>query len=500
MNTMIRWIAFHVCTPLFRVLYACGICSGLMALPGLETLRWHIARLAAWLRYQSARRDVPAYRRFLRSQGAFDRQCIRDFARIPEIDKDNYVKAYSLEQRCTDGALPTHGVIIDESSGSTGKPTNWVRGAHERAANARTIRFGARMRLGSEPLFFINAFAMGPWATGVNLTLALSSWTRVKSLGPDVAKIANALQHFGPGHHYVIMGYPPFLKQLVDRAGIDWAQYRVSMIFGGEGMSEMTRRYLLMKGIRSVYGSYGASDLELNIAAETDFTIALRRLMDERPDVAARIVRRTGALPMIFQYNPVDFYIESNDTDELLVTICRPGYVTPKVRYNIHDVGHVMRFPELTRVLSQSGVDIRVLARRPLDLPVLFHYGRSDASVAYYGCKIPPADIEAALEGVPRLARVVDAFQLRTYDDADGDKRLVVSVEVAGGTLAPGADHWASRVFDVLATINQDFRESRQMVIEGKAPTIEFFDTGRGPFAGADVRIKRQYVAKNPAA
>src|SRR5947207_8577634 len=129
------------------------------------------------------------------------------------------------------------------------------------------------------------------------------------------------------------MGYLPFLKQLVDRAQLDWNSYRASMLYGGDGMSESMRRYLQTKGIRDVYGSYGASDLELNIAAETDLTIALRRLLEQRPDLAARVLQHSGAMPMIFQFNPADFFFETNAGGELLVTICRPRYVAPKIRY-----------------------------------------------------------------------------------------------------------------------------------------------------------------------
>jgi phenylacetate-CoA ligase len=324
--------------------------------------------------------------------------------------------------------------------------------------------------------------------------MAMAPWCRIKSTGPDITKIENTLQQFGEGHEYVIMGYPPFLKQVVDRANVEWRHYHVSMIFGGEGMSESMRRYLQDKGIARVYGSYGASDLELNIGAETDLTIALRRLVESRPALAARLLQHHGAMPMIFQFNPADFFIETNEAGELVVTICRPGYVSPKVRYNIHDLGHVMRFPELARILASEGIAVRDLDTRAFDLPLLFLYGRSDASVAYYGCKIPPADVQESLFRLPALARHVDAFQLHTFDDAAGDKRLVVRLEVAEGALHGGPKAWVNPLFDTMAEVNQDFRESRRMVPMGKDPSIEFHEHGTGPFAGADIRIKREYV------
>ncbi len=483
-------------SPVHRLLHVSGLCATVLALPGFEGPRWQLGKLGVWIRFFSTLRRVPAYREFIAAQLSTAPLALRNLVEIPSMDKGNYVNAYSLASRCSGGNLPASGLLIDESSGTTGLPTNWVRGSRERAANGRMLKFAVRRRLGTDPLFFINTFALGPWATGVNLTLTLSRWARIKALGPDLAKVINALKTFGPEHHYVILGYPPFLKQLLDSREIDWATYRVSLIFGGEGMGESMRRYLLQKGADRVFGSYGASDLEINIAAETDFTIALRRLLEVRPELARQFLRHAGAMPMIFQFNPAEFFIESNSEGELLITICRPDYVTPKVRYNIHDVGHVMRFPELRRLLAGAGVDTSEMDPHALDLPVLFHYGRSDLSVAYFGCKIPPSDVQETLFRLPAMATAADSFQLRTFEDQDGDKRLVVDLEVPAGSLGEGAEFWTLPFFDQLAAINQDFRESRRMVAKGKGPRLEFHQVGAGPFARADIRIKRTYISR----
>jgi phenylacetate-CoA ligase len=496
-KTLVARICFRLAAPLVWVLHRSGFCSVPLMLRGLERWRWRIGQLGAWVRFQSAVRRVPAYAEFVQHNAPDGASSVFSLAAIPATDKAGYVNVFPLEARCDGGRFPSRGMVIDESSGSSGTATNWVRGARERSANRRTIILGLRNRLGSEPLFFLNAFALGPWATGINLTLAISSWARIKTIGPDACKIENTLRKFGTGHHYVIMGYPPFLKQLVDRSQVDWATYNVSMIFGGEGMSESMRRYLEQKGIARVYGSYGASDLELNIAAETDLTIALRRLLESRPRMAARILRHAGAAPMIFQYNPAEFFIESDANGELLVTVCRPDYVAPKVRYNIHDLGHVMRFHDLVAELRREGLSVDSLGARALDLPLLFHYGRSDSSVSYYGCKISPTDVQDSLFRLPALAEGVDAYQLHTFDDAEGDKRLAVRLEVTNGCLPQGADHWGARLFDTLAEVNQDFRESRRMVAASKQPFVEFHERGTGPFAGMDARIKRDYVSRS---
>lgn len=492
---------YRLLAPIWEALHRTSVCSVLLMLRPFESVRWHIGRIGARIRFHDTLDRVPAYKDFVNriaAHATFARDRIAN-GRIPVTDKANYVQCYHMAARCIGGVIPQRGVLIDESSGSSGQPTNWIRGAYERNANARTIRRGLEHRFGRDPLMVINSFALGPWATGINLTLALASWCRLKALGPDVEKIVNTLRHFGPTQRYLIMGYPPFLKQLLDRDDIDWSSYQVSFVCGGEGMSESMRRHMQSRGVSHIYGSFGASDLELNIAAETDFTIALRRLLEARPEIAQRLLARTGSLPMIFQYNPAEFFLESTADGELLVTICRPGYVAPKVRYNIHDLGHVVRMPALKMLLAEFDVDISTLDPHALNLPLLFHYGRSDLSVAWYGCKISPADIQEVIYRAPELSATVDDFKLTTTEDAAGDKQLTVSLEVVRG-FGDGLNAIDQRAFfDALASVNQDFRESRRIAPPHRTPTLELFAAGTGPFVSRDARIKRAYLNATPA-
>ena len=471
----------------------------LLFLPGMEATRWNIGKLKALAVFEKARRGTPAYRQFLAEHPGGRvrfRGLLPDLRRVPVMDKENYVKRYAIEARCRGGRVPGHGVIVDESSGSSGVPTNWVRGKAERRANKRMLEFGLARLVGPGPHFVINAFAMGPWATGVNITMGLTDVSMLKSTGPDVPKIANTLQFFGPGHRYIVLGYPPFLKLLADAAGLDWAAYDVTMIYGGEGISERMRDYLLAKGIRRVYGSLGASDLELNLAAENDFTIGLRNAVLRRPDLAARLLKFPGAVPVIFQFNPADFHLETTAGGELLVTLCRPGYLAPKIRYNLHDRGQLIRFPELTRLLAGCGLRPADLAPVFSDLPLLLHYGRADLAVAYFGCKISPPDVQEALLGVPELAERVASFTLFTSEGPQADKQLRVCFELAEGQpVRPRNDAALSELFFAeLRRINQDFRESWRMVPAGQRPQIEFSAFKTGPFQNEDARIKRRYI------
>jgi phenylacetate-CoA ligase len=363
--------------------------------PGMEPLLWRLGEWRLWLAVEGARKRVPAYRRFLAEHGD-PRVTLRgfrpDFSALPVTDKESYVRRFGIEERCRDGRLPMRGAVIDESSGTSGEPNNWVRGLEERADGRKLLHMGLRQAFGDEPLFALNAFALGPWATGMAVSMAVVDVAVVKSVGPDIGKIEKTLRLFGPRYRYLLLGYPPFLKRLVDEADLDWSRYRVAAVVGGEGMSESLRGYLL-RSFDRVYSSFGASDLEINLAGENDFTIAVRRLLLDRPELGRALgLPEHGSLPMVFQYNPLDYFVESSPDGELIVSICRVGTAAPKLRYNLHDLGAVVRFPVLRQALAELGLKPADLVERPLDLPLLFHWGRSDSTVAFYGANIGPAD------------------------------------------------------------------------------------------------------------
>ena len=157
---------------------------------------------------------MPAYRDFLIRYGLPSPHV--SFERLPVMSKEQYVRQYSTEDRCIGGTFFTPGVTIDESSGSTGVPYNWVRGIGERQRVHRTIARLIEWSLGTQPRIAINAFSMGAWATGVNMGEALAQQGVVKSTGPDLEKILHTLKFFGPQIGYLICGYPPFLKLLLD--------------------------------------------------------------------------------------------------------------------------------------------------------------------------------------------------------------------------------------------------------------------------------------------
>lgn len=116
-----------------------------LLMPGFEGLRWKLGVWRAWRCFYRAHEEVPAYREFIESHGGMPSlhltsRLIPDLSAIPEMDKQSYVKAYPIHRRMVWGKLPRKGVMVDESSGSSGQPTSWVRGPTERLIVSQMMR------------------------------------------------------------------------------------------------------------------------------------------------------------------------------------------------------------------------------------------------------------------------------------------------------------------------------------------------------------------------
>ncbi|MGC4174892.1 phenylacetate--CoA ligase family protein [Demequina sp.] len=472
--------------------------------PGIERLRWFGGRMRAWRTFDKATKKVPAYAQFLASQGAKPTipsglKLPEALATIPEMDKASYIKQYSVEQRSLGGKLPRRGVVVDESSGSSGVPTSWVRGPDERLATRQLLQMGfwrTQREFPNRQPFVLNCFSLGAWATGMNVSASLTEITMIKSIGPDRDKVIHTMQEFGPSYTYVITGYPPFLKALFEDDRLDWSQYEVVTAFGGEGISE-NMRGLILEHARAAYGSYGASDLEINVAIETDFSIALRQAIAASPELSARLTkqREYGVLPMVFQFNPFDYLMETNAAGELLVTITRGTNINPRIRYNIHDRGHVLRMRDLDPVLREVGLS-GLRSERITDLPLLFLYGRSDMSVDYNGAVMAPDSVRDAVFSDPALADVIENHRLISYEDAAGDRQLHIALQLVQDAPAGAADQIAvgTKVFAHLRAANGDFSNAIRTAPDGTLPSLAVYPYRTGPFAEDGKKLKNEYV------
>jgi len=459
----------------------------------LQPLLVRIGMLRAHAVYLKAKQSCPAYRDFLASEGGpKGRWKLSD---LPITTKENYVKKYSLLDRCYYGRLPAQGVVIDESSGSSGLPNNWVRSAEEREDVKRILQLNYQLIYRDSGCVLLNCFALGPWATGMNVSMSLVDVGILKSIGPDQKKLENSLALFGTDYRYLVFGYPPFIKSFVDTTPLDLKKYRMDLIVGGEGISEPLRSHLLQY-FQTVISSYGASDLEINIGVETELTINLRRMCMKDRELSQALFGRESP-PMIFQYNALDYIIETTETGELVFSIGRQDSAAPKLRYNLHDLGGVMAHAQLREKLASRGIDVFQLATPQSRFPVLFVYGRSDLTVPFFGAKVYPTDIEEIINADPALVSQINSFQISSYEDQAINRRLKICLETVKHPPSPlaSADKLHQLMFEGLCRVNQDFREVTKMF----APScveLQIYEFETGPFKERDIRVKNRYVVQ----
>ena len=447
-------------------------------------------------------RRVPAYAAFLRKCGwSCESSDPREIlGSLPLTDKPNYILAYSSEERCLDGNFFFKGVVVDESSGATGIPYNWVRSETERDIVKSLIGVYLRYCFGDTKFIVLNMFSMGAWATGFNMALAAQSLGVVKSTGPDVDKILHTLEFLGSKYPYILNGYPPFLKYLFDegeRRGFDWPKYTIHGLVGGEGMSEGLRDYLL-RYAKTVYSGYGASDLEIGMAGENPLTVMIRKLCFKDLALRTALFGDEHRLPMLFQYNPLDHLIEIID-HQVVVTISKPWTLSPRIRYNIKDEGGILTFDEMRARLALHGIKLEELERQCAYprwyLPFLFVYGRKDSTVSVMGANIYPEDVESIIYSTPLLARGINGFTISLEDDAGGNPRPCFEFELLD--LGPKVEIEAT-LHDILALemarLNRDYKKAREEYPQAVEPIVRTFGMNEGPFKANLSRIKRRYV------
>lgn len=473
--------------------------------PGLE----RFAKLNAWMICQQASLDVPAYQDHLVANGYAFRWW--DLDSYPQTSKSGYVSAYSEEDRCWKGRIDMVGTVVDESSGSSGTPYNWMRSKKELATVHKNVAGYVTFLFGAEDLFCINAFSMGAWATGTNTGLAMAKVAMVKNTGPDLEKILDTLRHFGPRHTYLISAYPPFLKHLVDRMDAEdpayWDEFRLNGFVGGEAMTEGLRDYV-QKRFERVYSGYGASDLTIGMAGETDVAVEIRRELTRNHAFRTALLG-TGEdrTPMIFQYNPLETYLETTADGELVVTINSASVMSPRLRYNIGDEATLIDFPDMvavTRRFPELSARLSAAFRRQgMRLPFVLLYGRADSTISYMGANIYPLDVENGLYRDERFAGLIESFRIELRDHGELEVRPALHVQLrdtaearalSEGERTEMAHALTSGVLGHLTEVSRDFKQSLEEDASAAEIHLELHDHGTGPFTSGQTKIKNVYL------
>ncbi len=450
--------------------------------------------------FRQAAKQVPAYKQFLKEHRK--ENVPKTFDEIPVMDKDSYIKKHSMESTLIGGKLPKGGQI-DTSTGTTGKPSVWVHSSEERELNRKLINYVRKAMVGDN-IVVINAFALGAWATGMTVHNAMVDKVLAVSPGPDHDKVLDMITEFGKkGRKIVISGYPPFINRLIDKAkekGIDLKQYELIAVVGGEGMSENLRDRITgvdpqsPGGFKAVYSSYGASDLDINIGNETEFSVALRKECQKNPALAKELFGGKSGIPMIFQYDPLNYFIESDARDHLLYTSVTGKKISPRIRYDVHDIGRVMTAKELKKKLKKFNIDIKPQT----NLPFLFTWGREGTATTYHSAKVTPEDLEQAIQRVPELKEKIENYAFNAFEEKGAEQKLDFWLELKQGVNIPAENLSKLRdaLIEQMRAVNQEFKKMDQDAVVNNVyrPSLKIFPYGQGPLAGQDPHRKKQYI------
>jgi phenylacetate-CoA ligase len=443
--------------------------------PGPESVLDLFHRVAA---------SVPAYRDFLRRHeidpGGIT--SIADFRRLPLTTKDNYQRRYPLAELCRDGRLE-HCDIVAVSSGSTGRPTYWPRSLLDEVHTTARFEqiFHDAFRADERTTLAVVCFPLGTWVGGLYTTaccrnLAAKGYpVTVIAPGNDREEILRVVPELAPSFDQtVLLGYPPFLKDVVDTGlgrGVDWSRMDVRLVLAGEVFSEDWRDLVGSRlGMRRpAYDSaalYGTADAGV-LGNETPLSIGIRRFLARRPD-AAHTLFGESRLPTLVQYDPRSRFFETGDGTLLF---SGDGGV-PLIRYHIADQGGLIGHAEMLEFCAEHGFD--ALAglrggRGAPELPFVYVFGRSHFTVSYFGANVFPENVTVGLEQPEISGWTTGKFVLEVTEDADRDRHLTVTIELAPGEEpGPGRARLAAESIRAhLCRLNSEFAhyvpEKRQM-------------------------------------
>jgi phenylacetate-CoA ligase len=416
-----------------------------------------------WLKQREARslalfhltaRRVPAYKDFLKKNQINPDKIVTwaDFWEVPIVNKENYLRQYPLNKLCWDG-LMQKPLIFASSSGSSGEPFYWMRS--EKLDWEYSVMLECFIKQGSwgeqKPILALICFGLGVWVSGFITYGALEMVSRrnnypLSILAPGLNKeaIFNALKKLSPYFKQVlIVGYPPFLKDIIDEApgyGIDLKKINLRLLFAAEAITESFREYVAERaGIKNIYRDilniYGSADIGA-MAAESTISTLIKRLACKKKKLFHETFAPINKTPTLAQYNPLFIAFEALDREILLTG---ESGAMPLIRYSIGDHGGVFSFSEVVSKLQVHGLNLEKEAKKVgiekyiYQLPFVYVYERMNMAATLYGLCIYPEWIREALLEEPICKFLTGKFTIITKYDKKHNQYLEINLELRKG-------------------------------------------------------------------
>jgi phenylacetate-CoA ligase len=459
--------------------------------------------------FRSLSNEVPAYQAFLQEQNIDPDsiQTLADFQSLPLTTKANYIQKYLLNELCRNGSLESCDMVA-VSSGSTGNPTFWTRFISDEFQVATRFEqiFHDSFQADRTSTLAVVCFSLGTWIGGMYSAsccrhLAAKGYPiTVVTPGNNPTEIFRVIRELAPYFQQtVLLGYPPFLKDIIDRGigeGIEWQKYRIKLVMAGEVFSEEWRN-LVAERIGSTnpcydfVSLYGTADAGV-LGNETPLSICIRRFLSDRPE-AARQLFGESRLPTLVQYDPFNRFFE---TEENTLLFSGDNGI-PVLRYHIADTGGLLECDRLLEFLRDWGFNpletLKSIGNRGIrNLPFVYVFGRSLFTISYFGANIYPENIAIGLEQPEIKDWVTGKFVMEVKEDEDKNRFLAIAVELASN-LEPTQNKQqaiAASILQQLLRLNSEF--ANYVPKEYQQPQITLLKTGdRNYFPPG---VKHRYV------
>ena len=459
--------------------------------------------------FHAAAENTPAYQKFLKSNGC-DPKKIKTWAdfisKVPFTSKPDYLRQFSLN-KLTPKNLDS-SIVFSSTSGSTGEPFYFPRSSELDWQYSLILEeyLSNLSRDKKETTLIVIAFGMGVWIGGVityqGFKLASDRGKNISIITPGVNKqeIHKVLKKLSPQFDQtVLVGYPPFVKDIIDEAesdGINLKKLNIKLLFAAESFTESFRDYLAQKlGIKNVctetLNIYGTADVGA-MAFETPVAILIRRLLQKNKKASKNILGDGERTPTLAQYNPEFITFEEIDGEVVLTG----DNTIPLVRYKVGDIGGVSSFAKFEKELEEQGIDLRKEAKKanvPIyELPFVWVYERKDLSVSLYGLQVYPEHIQEALLQKKFQEYLTGRFTLIAQYDADNNQYLEINLELKKGKKMPVGPRRVCRdgLVQVLREKNSEYRELSNFLGNRAYPKLVLWEHNDPTHFKAEIKQK----------
>lgn len=400
--------------------------------------------------FKKAAKELPAYRRFLAAHHIDPAkvQTAADLAGVPLTSKKSYLVANKLEDLVWKSDLNSL-MLFCSTSGSTGEPYYFPRSDElSRQYSFLIEEYLKNSSYGSGRTLVLVGFGMGVWIGGVFTLRAFEIASErmgmpvaILPTGYNKTEIFKALDKLSPNFDQtVIIGYPPFVKELVDEApgeGIKLSKLKVRFLFAAEAFTETFRNYLCQKAgvkdpLRDTLNIYGTADVGA-MAYETPLSILIRRLAIEDPLLYRDMFGQIEKTPTLAQFNPEFIEFEQIGGEVILSA----DSSLPLIRYAVGDHGGVLTYEHIEGLLQRYGVNLEAEIHKAgirntvnRSHPFVYVYERVDLSTTVHGINIYPEFIKESLlqDGMPDS--FTERFTMATKHDIHHNQFLKINLEL----------------------------------------------------------------------